>query len=338
MKIAVVGATLSAGREILSVMAERDFPVESIVALDDREALGREVSYGEDDVLKVGILDDYNFAGTDIAVFAAGEGIASRFVPKAAKAGCIVIDTSSEFALEPDVPLIAADINPEDISRYQKKKIIAAPAPSVVQLLTVVKPLADAFGLKRATVTALEAVSNFGKEAMDELFDQTRGIYMNAPISESKKYFTKQIAFNVIPFAESFMSDGALRDEWKIASQSEKILGSGTKVTANCAVAPVFIGSSQYVNMETKKPVDISKAREVLRNIEGITLFDHKVEEGYITPAEVPGEDNVYVSRLRKDTAAENGLSFFSAADAVHNGIALNAAKIVEILVDKYLS
>ncbi len=338
MKIAVVGATMSTGREILNVMAQRDFPADSLIALDDRESLGREVSYGEDEVLKVGILDDYNFSGTDVAVFATEEGVSARFVPKAAKAGCIAIDISSEFALEPDVPLIAADINSEDIARAMKKKIIAAPAASVMQLLAVIKPLVDVFGLKHATVTALEAVSTFGKEAMDELFDQTRGIYMNAPLSDTKNYFTKQIAFNLLPFTGAFMNDGALRDEWKISSQSEKILGSGTKISANCAVVPVFIGSSQYVNLETEKPLDMAKVKEILGKTEGVTVFDHHTEEGFITPAEVPGEDNVYVSRIRKDVSLENGLSFFSAADTAHSGIALNAAKIVEILVDKYLS
>lgn len=337
MKIAIVGATMSTGREILNVMAERSFPAESIVALDDRETLGREVSYGEDDVLKVDILDNYNFSGTDIAVFAAGEGISSRFIPKVTKADCIAIDTSSEFSLDPDVPLVAADINPDNIAKYKKRKIIASPSSAVMQLLSVLSPLQKAFGLKRATVTALEAVSNFGKEAMDELFDQTRGIYMNAPISETKHYFTKQIAFNIIPFADAFMADGALRDEWKITSQSEKILGAGTKIAANCAVVPVFIGSSQYVNIETKQNVDIEKVKNILKKTDGITLFDHKVEEGYISPAEIPGEDNVYVSRVRKDNVNENGLSFFSAADSIHNGIALNVAKIIEILVDKYL-
>lgn len=334
MKIAVVGADSNVGREVLNVMAGRDFPVSYVVALGKRDSLGREISYGEDDLLKIDIIDDYDFKGTDLAIFIKDSYLASTFVPKALKAGAFVIDASSEFALEPNVPLLIAGVNDENILQKAKKGIIATASPNVVQLMAVLKPIADNFGLKRAGVTTYQATASFGKEAMDELFNQTRGIYMNAEIEKTKNEFHKQIAFNVIPFIDSFMADGQLREEWKIVAESEKILGSGTKINANCAVVPTFMGSSQYVNIETKKEVSPEQARAVLAKAEGVTVFDHHKEEGYATPAEIAGEDTLFVSRIRKETSVPYGVSLFSVADTLRFGFALNIVKLAETVID----
>ncbi|MBU0724451.1 MAG: aspartate-semialdehyde dehydrogenase [Alphaproteobacteria bacterium] len=334
-KVAVVGATGAVGHELLTTLAERDFPVDEIVALASERSVGQEVSFGEDTTLKVQNLDTFDFKGTDIALFSPGAKISAVHAPRAAKAGTIVIDNTSQFRMDHDVPLIVPEVNPQAIAGYTKRNIIANPNCSTIQMVVALKPLHDRFKIKRVIVSTYQSVSGGGKEAMDELFVQTRGIYVND--SPTKEIFTKQIAFNVIPHIDVFMDDGSTKEEWKMRVETRKILDPDIEVFATCVRVPVFIGHAESINIETEKPIDENEARAILQKAPGITVVDHRADEGYVTPQECAGEDDVYISRIRKDPTVKNGLAFWCVADNLRKGAALNAVQIAETLIQNHL-
>ena len=334
-KVAVVGATGNVGRELLNILAERNFPADEVVALASGRSAGRELSYGDDKVLKVQDLEKYDFTGTDIGLFSPGVKVSAVHEPRAAKAGCVVIDNTSQFRMDPDVPLVVPEVNPGAIAGYGKKGIIANPNCSTIQMLVALKPLHDFAKIKRVVVATYQSVSGAGKEAMDELFEQTRGIYVNDQVK--KENFTKQIAFNVIPHIDVFMDDGSTKEEWKMVVETKKILDPSIKVHATCVRAPVFIGHAEAVNIEFENEIDEETARELLRQAPGVTVIDHRVDEGYVTPVECVGEDAVYVSRIRQDPTVDNGLSIWVVSDNLRKGAALNTVQIAEVLVANYL-
>lgn len=335
--VAVVGATGNVGREMLQTLAARNFPAEKVYALASAKSAGKEVSYGDDDILQVQDLDKFDFKGVDIALMSAGGSVSEKYAPKIAAAGCVVIDNSSQWRMDPDVPLVVPEVNPQAIAGYKKKNIIANPNCSTIQMVVPLAALHKAFHVKRVVVTTYQSVSGAGKDAMDELFDQTRGIYMNQALSETQKKFTKQIAFNVIPHIDVFMDDGATKEEWKMMAETKKILDPKIKLHANCARVPVFISHAEYVNVETEKEISDEAAATVLKNTEGVTVIDLREPEGYPTQVEVAGEDDVFVSRIRQDLSVENGVSFWCVADNLRKGAALNAVQIAEVLVRDYL-
>jgi aspartate-semialdehyde dehydrogenase len=334
-KVAVVGATGNVGREILSTLAERNFPVDEVVALASSGSMGREVSFGEDDILRVQALDTYDFRGVDIVLSSPGSKVSAVFAPRATKAGAVVIDNTSCFRMEPDVPLVVPEVNPEAIAQYQKRGTIANPNCSTIQMVVALKPLHDLARIKRIVVATYQSVSGAGRAAMDELFSQTRSVYVNDPIKPEQ--MTKQIAFNVIPHIDVFMDDGSTKEEWKMAVETRKILDPDIAVSATCVRVPVFIGHAEAVNVEFTGPLTEDRARAALRKAPGIIVVDHRADEGYVTPAEVAGEDAVYVSRIRRDPTVPHGLSLWIAADNLRKGAALNAVQIAEILVAEHL-
>lgn len=338
VKVAVVGATGNVGREMLQTLAERNFPVDEVYALASSKSVGKEVSFGEEKVLKVQNLADFDFHGVDIALMSAGGGVSEKFAPKIAKAGCVIIDNSSQWRMDPDVPLVVPEVNPEAIAGYKKKNIIANPNCSTIQMVVPLAALHKAFHIERVVVSTYQSVSGAGKEAMDELFNQTRGIFMNQMPSENQKKFTKQIAFNVIPHIDVFLDDGSTKEEWKMTAETKKILDPKIKVHANCARVPVFVGHAEYVNIETTDEISDTAATEILRETPGVVVVDSRENGGYPTPAEVAGEGEVYVSRIRSDATVDNGLSFWCVADNLRKGAALNAVQIAEVLVRDYLN
>ncbi len=338
VKVAVVGATGNVGREMLQTLAERNFPVDEVYALASSKSVGKEVSFGEEKVLKVQNLADFDFHGVDIALMSAGGGVSEKFAPKIAKAGCVVIDNSSQWRMDPDVPLVVPEVNPEAIAGYKKKNIIANPNCSTIQMVVPLAALHKAFHIERVVVSTYQSVSGAGKEAMDELFNQTRGIFMNQMPSENQKKFTKQIAFNIIPHIDVFLDDGSTKEEWKMTAETKKILDPKIKVHANCARVPVFVGHAEYVNIETTDEISDTAATEILRETPGVVVVDSRENGGYPTPAEVAGEGEVYVSRIRSDATVDNGLSFWCVADNLRKGAALNAVQIAEVLVRDYLN
>ena len=338
VKVAVVGATGNVGREMLQTLAERNFPVDEVYALASSKSVGKEVSFGEEKVLKVQNLADFDFHGVDIALMSAGGGVSEKFAPKIAKAGCVVIDNSSQWRMDPDVPLVVPEVNPEAIAGYKKKNIIANPNCSTIQMVVPLAALHKAFHIERVVVSTYQSVSGAGKEAMDELFNQTRGIFMNQMPSENQKKFTKQIAFNVIPHIDVFLDDGSTKEEWKMTVETKKTLDPKIKVHANCARVPVFVGHAEYVNIETTDEISDTAATEILRETPGVVVIDSRENGGYPTPAEVAGEGEVYVSRIRSDATVDNGLSFWCVADNLRKGAALNAVQIAEVLVRDYLN
>lgn len=335
-RVAVVGATGNVGREMLTTLAERNFPVDEMFALASTRSAGVEVSFGEKDILKIQALDTFNFKGVDIVLSSAGAKISADFAPRAAAAGAIIIDNTSHFRMDPDVPLVVPEVNPAAIAGYKKKNIIANPNCSTIQMVVALKPLHDMAKIKRIVVATYQSVSGGGKEAMDELFNQTRGIYVNQPIE--KERFTKQIAFNVIPHIDVFMDDGSTKEEWKMSVETRKILDPKIRVAATCVRVPVFIGHAEAVNVEFERSISAEEARSILKNAPGIGVIDHRVDEGYVTPVECVGEDKVYVSRIREDPTVENGLQLWVVADNLRKGAALNAVQIAEILASNYLS
>lgn len=338
VKVAVVGATGNVGREMLQTLAERNFPVDEVYALASSKSVGKEVSFGEEKVLKVQNLADFDFHGVDIALMSAGGGVSEKFAPKIAEAGCVVIDNSSQWRMDPDVPLVVPEVNPEAIAGYKKKNIIANPNCSTIQMVVPLAALHKAFHIERVVVSTYQSVSGAGKEAMDELFNQTRGIFMNQMPSENQKKFTKQIAFNVIPHIDVFLDDGSTKEEWKMTVETKKILDPKIKVHANCARVPVFVGHAEYVNIETTDEISDTAATEILRETPGVVVIDSRENGGYPTPAEVAGDGEVYVSRIRSDATVDNGLSFWCVADNLRKGAALNAVQIAEVLVRDYLN
>jgi aspartate-semialdehyde dehydrogenase len=334
-KVAVVGATGNVGREMLTTLAERAFPADDVVALASSRSIGKEVSFGEDDILKVQDLDTYDFHGVDIVLSSPGAKVSAAFAPRAAKAGAVVIDNTSYFRMDPDVPLVVPEVNPEAIAQYQKRGIIANPNCSTIQMVVALKPLHDLARIKRVVVATYQSVSGAGREAMDELFNQTRAIYVND--SMQPEQFTKQIAFNVIPHIDVFMDDGDTKEEWKMAVETRKILDPEIAVTATCVRVPVFIGHAEAVNVEFHNPIGEDAARDALKRAPGVSVVDHRGNEGYVTPAEAAGEDPVYVSRIRRDPTVKHGLSLWVVADNLRKGAALNAVQIAETLVARHL-
>jgi aspartate-semialdehyde dehydrogenase len=334
-KVAVVGATGVVGHEMLSILAERDFPVSEVYALASERSAGGEVSFGENKVLKVQDLDRFDFTGVDIGLFSPGAKVSAIHAPRAAAAGTVVIDNTSQFRMDPDVPLVVSEVNPQAIAQYKKRGIIANPNCSTMQMLVALKPLHDIARIRRVVVATYQSVSGAGREAMDELFTQTRGIYVNDP--PKKEHFTKQIAFNVIPHIDVFMEDGATKEEWKMVAETRKILDPDIAVTATCVRVPVFIGHAEAVNVEFERPISESEARAALKAAPGVNVVDHRADEGYVTPQEVAGEDPVYVSRIRKDPTVPYGLNLWVVADNLRKGAALNAVQIAEILARDYL-
>ena len=332
-KVAVVGATGNVGRELLHILAEREFPIDQVVGLASARSIGTEVSFGEDDIVTVQDLDTFDFKGTDFVLSSAGAKISAGFVPRATRAGSIVIDNTSQFRMDPDVPLVIPEVNAHALAGYEKRNIVANPNCSTIQMLVALKPLHDLAKITRIVVSTYQSVSGAGKEAMDELFVQTRGIYVNDPMT--REQFTKQIAFNVIPHIDVFMDDGMTKEEWKMMVETKKILDPAIKVTATCVRVPVFIGHAEAVNVEFERPITADQARKVLRAAPGVSVVDHRSDEGFVTPAECVGEDSVFVSRIREDQTVENGLNLWVVADNVRKGAALNAVQIAERLVAK---
>jgi aspartate-semialdehyde dehydrogenase len=334
-KVAVVGATGNVGREMLITLAERKFPADEVIALASSKSIGKEVSFGNRQILKVKDLATFDFKGVDIALFSAGGKTAEVHAPRAAKAGCVVIDNSSQFRMDPDVPLVVPEVNPEALKGYAKRNIIANPNCSTIQMVVALKPLHDLATIKRIVVATYQSTSGAGKEAMDELFNQTRGVYVNDAMTKEK--FTKQIAFNVIPHIDVFMDDGSTKEEWKMVVETKKILDPRIKVTATCVRVPTFISHAEAINVEFEQPLSAIDARRVLREAPGVAVVDNRAAEGYVTPVETAGEDLVYVSRIRDDSTVENGLSLWVVADNLRKGAALNAVQIAEELIKTYM-
>ena len=334
-KVAVIGATGNVGREILKTLAERNFPADEVVALASSRSVGKEVSFGDDKILKVQDLETYDFKGTDIALSSPGAKVSAIHSPRAAAAGCVVIDNTSHFRMDPDIPLVVPEVNPEAIGQYKTKGIIANPNCSTIQMVVALKPLHQLGGIKRVVVSTYQSVSGAGKEGMDELFEQTRGVYVNDQREPVK--FAKPIAFNLIPQIDVFMDDGSTKEEWKMVVETKKILDPKIKVNATCVRVPVFVGHSESINVEFEKAVSVEEARAALEAAPGVVVLDRREPGGYITPIECVGEDATYVSRIRQDPTIDNGLSFWCVSDNLRKGAALNAVQIAEVLVRDFL-
>jgi aspartate-semialdehyde dehydrogenase len=333
-KVAVVGATGNVGREMLGVLDERGFPADEVVALASRRSQGTEVSFG-DKTLKVRALDTYDFSDTDICLMSAGGAVSKEYSPEIGRAGCVVIDNSSAWRYDADVPLIVPEVNADAIAGFTKKNIIANPNCSTAQLVVALKPLHDRAKIKRIVVATYQSVSGAGKDAMDELFTQTRAVFVSDPV-EAKK-FPKRIAFNIIPQVDVFMEDGYTREEWKMVAETKKILDKTIKLTATCVRVPVFVSHSEAVNVEFEQPISAEEARDILREAPGCLVVDNPAEGAYVTPYEAAGEDATFISRIREDATVENGLSMWIVADNLRKGAALNAVQIAEVLVNRKL-
>ena len=333
-KVAVVGATGNVGREMLNILAEREFPVSEVVALASRKSVGKEVSFG-DNTLKCKALENFDFRGTDIVLMSAGSAVSTEWSPKIGAMGPVVIDNSSKWRMDADVPLVVPEVNSNAISRYAKKNIIANPNCSTAQMVVALKPLHDVARIKRVVVSTYQSVSGAGKDAMDELFNQTRAIFVTDSIEPKK--FTKQIAFNIIPHIDSFMDDGYTKEEWKMAAETRKILDPDIKVTATCVRVPVFVGHSEAINIEFEQPITPDQARDILREAPGCMVVDKRQDGGYVTPVECVGDYATYISRIRKDPTVENGLALWCVSDNLRKGAALNAIQIAEIRIARHL-
>lgn len=334
-KVAVVGATGAVGREMLQTLSERKFPADEVFALASEKSTGKEISYGEDGVIKVTSLDKLDFSSADIALFSAGGELSKAYAPRAGQEGCLVIDNSSAFRMDPNVPLIVPEVNPDTLKQAKPenkgKNIIANPNCSTAQLVVALKPIHDVFTIKRVVVSTYQATSGAGSLGMEELFNQTRGIFVNDTVTP--EVFTKQIAFNAIPHIDVFMDDGFTKEEWKMQVETAKILDPNIKLVAHCVRIPVFIGHSEAVFIETEKSFEEKQIRELLRNAEGLAVIDMRSDEGYVTPVECAGDDLVFVSRIRKDITVENGLVFWCVSDNLRKGAALNSVQIAELAV-----
>ena len=335
-RVAVVGATGNVGREILNILAERQFPADEVAAVASARSTGDIVDFGESgETLKVKNLEHFDFTGWDMTLFAAGSETSKLHAPRAAAAGCTVIDNSSLYRMDPDVPLIVPEVNPQAISGYSKRNIIANPNCSTAQLVVALKPLHDAAKIKRVVVATYQSVSGAGKAGMDELFEQSRNIFVGDP--NAPAHFTKQIAFNVIPHCGDFNDDGATTEEWKLVVETKKILDPSIKVTATCVRVPVFVGHSEAVNIEFENEISAAEARAILREAPGIMLVDKQEDGGYVTPVECVGDYATFVSRVREDPTVDNGLSLWVVSDNLRKGAALNAVQIAELLGRKHL-
>jgi aspartate-semialdehyde dehydrogenase len=335
-RVAVVGATGNVGREILNILAERQFPLDEVAAVASARSTGDEIDFGDSgETLRVKNLEHFDFTGWDIALFSAGGDVSKIHAPRAAQAGCTVIDNSSAFRMDPDVPLIVPEVNADAIGGYAKKNIIANPNCSTAQLVVALKPLHDAAKIKRVVVATYQSVSGAGKRGMDELFEQSRNIFVGDP--NEPEFFTKQIAFNVIPHIDVFLDDGSTKEEWKMVVETKKILDPAIKLSATCVRVPVFVGHSEAVNIEFENEISADQAREILREAPGVMVVDKRENGGYVTPVEAVGDYATYVSRIREDPTIENGLSLWVVSDNLRKGAALNAVQIAELLGRKHL-
>ena len=333
-KVAVVGATGNVGREMLNILAERTFPADEVVALASRRSMGVECSYG-DKTLKVKALDHYDFSDVDICLMSAGGTVSKEWSPKIAAAGAVVIDNSSAWRQDPDVPLVVPEVNADAVAGFRKKGIIANPNCSTAQMVVALKPLHDKAKIKRVVVSTYQSVSGAGKDAMDELFSQTKAVYTVGEVTSKK--FTKRIAFNVIPHIDAFMEDGFTKEEWKMVAETKKILDPKIKVVATCVRVPVFIGHSEAINIEFENPITADEAMDILRNAPGCLVIDKRQDGGYMTPHEAAGEDATYISRIRTDPTVDNGLVIWVVSDNLRKGAALNAVQIAEALIKRNL-
>lgn len=335
-RVVVAGASGNVGREMVNILAERQFPADEIAVLASSRSTGDQIEYGDTGrMLKIQNIEHFDPAGWDIALFAIGSEATAVYAPKFAKAGCVVIDNSSLYRMDPDVPLIVPEVNPDAIDGYKARNIIANPNCSTAQMVVALKPLHDAATIKRVVVATYQSVSGAGKIGMDELFEQSRNIFVGDP-AEAKK-FTKQIAFNVIPHIDSFLDDGSTKEEWKMVVETKKILGSKIKVVATCVRVPVFVGHSEALNIEFENELSAEDAQNILREAPGVLLVDKREDGGYITPVESAGDDATYVSRVRDDPTVENGLSLWCVSDNLRKGAALNAVQIAELLGRRHL-
>lgn len=334
-KVVIVGATGNVGREILNILHERAFPIEKIAALASRRSIGTEVSFG-DKTLKTTDLATFDFAGWDIALFAVGSETTKEYAPKSAAAGCVVIDNSSLYRYDPAVPLIVPEVNADAIHDCKNKNIIANPNCSTAQMVVALKPLHDRATIKRVVVSTYQAVSGAGKEAIDELWDQTKSIY-NPVDNKPPTKFTKQIAFNVIPHIDAFMDSGDTKEEWKMIAETKKIMDPSIKVTATCVRVPVFVGHSESINIEFEEFLDEDEARDILREAPGLMVIDKREDGGYVSPIECVGDYATFISRIRQDVSVENGLNLWCVSDNLRKGAALNAVQIAEVLGNKVL-
>ena len=332
--IVVVGATGNVGHEMLNILAERQFPIDKIEALASRKSLGTDVSFG-DKTLKTKDLDTFDFTGWDIALFAVGSDATKKYAPIAAKAGCVVIDNSSLYRYDPDVPLVVPEVNPQDVHGYSKKNIIANPNCSTAQMVVALKPLHDRATIKRVVVSTYQSVSGSGKGAMDALWNETKAIYN--PTDNKGIFYTKQIAFNVIPHIDDFMDSGDTREEWKMVAETKKIMDTKIKVTATCVRVPVFVGHSESINIEFEDFLDEDEARDILREAPGLMVIDKREDGGYVSPIECVGDYATFISRIRQDVSVENGLNLWCVSDNLRKGAALNAVQIAEVLGNKVL-
>ena len=329
-RVVVAGATGNVGREMLNILEEREFPVAEVAALASRRSLGTEVSYG-DKTLLTKDLETFDFTGWDIALFAVGSDATQKYAPKAAAAGCVVIDNSSFYRYDPDVPLVVPEVNADAVLEFSKKNIIANPNCSTAQMVVALKPLHDRVPIKRVVVSTYQSVSGAGKDGMDELWDQTKAIY-NPTDNRSTEKFTKQIAFNVIPHIDKFMEDGSTKEEWKMVAETKKIVDTNIKVTATCVRVPVFVGHSEAINIEFEAFLDEDEARDILREAPGVIVIDKREDGGYITPVEATGDYATFISRIRQDSTIDNGINLWCVSDNLRKGAALNAVQIAETL------
>lgn len=333
-KIAVVGATGNVGREILEILDQRQFPAREVVALASRNSAGKEVSFGETKTLTVQALDDYDFTGTDIALFSPGSAVSKVHAPRAAAAGCVVIDNTSHFRMEKDIPLVVPEVNADALKNFRDRNIIANPNCSTIQMVVALKPLHAANPIKRVVVSTYQSVSGAGKDAMDELYEQTKALFVHD--HKEPKKFSKRIAFNVIPHIDVFMEDGKTKEEWKMVEETKKILDPNIKVSATCVRVPVFVGHSESVNIEFTNPITVEEIYDILEEAPGVVVVDRREAGGYITPVECVGEDGTYISRVRKDDTVENGVNLWVVSDNLRKGAALNAVQIAETLIEQF--
>ncbi|WP_225204546.1 aspartate-semialdehyde dehydrogenase [Novosphingobium huizhouense] len=335
-RVVVVGATGNVGREMLNILAEREFPIDEIAAVASPRSQGVEIEFGDTGrMLKVQNVENFDFTGWDIALFAAGSGPTKIYAPKAASQGCVVIDNSSLYRMDPDVPLIVPEVNPDAIDGYTARNIIANPNCSTAQMVVALKPLHDAAKIKRVVVSTYQSVSGAGKDGMDELFEQSRAIFVGDPVEPKK--FTKQIAFNVIPHIDVFLDDGSTKEEWKMVAETKKILDPKVKVVATCVRVPVFVGHSEAINIEFENELSAEDAQNILREAPGVMLIDKREDGGYVTPIECVGDFATFVSRVREDSTIDNGLNIWCVSDNLRKGAALNAVQIAELLGRRHL-
>jgi aspartate-semialdehyde dehydrogenase len=334
-RVAVVGATGNVGREMLQILAERNFPADDVIALASARSVGLKTSFGDKSILKVQDLAKFDFKGVDIVLSSPGAKVSAEHSPRAAKAGAVVIDNTSFFRMDPDVPLVVPEVNAGAIAGYKRRGIIANPNCSTIQMVVALKPLHDAATIRRIVVSTYQSTSGAGKEAMDELLNQTKSFFVNQDLEPKK--FSKNIAFNVIPQIDVFMEDGSTKEEWKMMVETKKILDPKIKVHATCVRVPTFVGHAEAINLELERPLDDVEARRILSNAPGVLVVDQREPGGYITPKESTGQDGVFVSRIRVDPTIENGLSLWVVSDNLRKGAALNACQIAEELIKGYI-